>query len=69
MKHLLNAVFCVLLLPVASAQQAAYDLVIRNARIVDGTGAPWYRGDIAIRGDSIAAIAPSIDHPCPAGHG
>ena len=61
MKHLLNAVFCVLLLPVASAQQAAYDLVIRNARIVDGTGAPWYRGDIAIRGDSIAAIAPSID--------
>jgi len=39
---------------------AQYDLVIRNARIVDGTGNPWYRGDVALKGDSIAAIAPSI---------
>ena len=37
-----------------------YDLVMRNARVVDGTGSPWYRGDIAIRGDTIARIAPSI---------
>jgi N-acyl-D-amino-acid deacylase len=35
---------------------AAPDLVIRNARIVDGTGNPWYRGDIAIAGGKIAAI-------------
>lgn len=40
-----------------------YDLVIRNARIVDGTGSPWYRGDIALRGDTIARIAPSIREP------
>lgn len=40
-----------------------YDLVLRNARIVDGTGSPWYRADLAIRGDAIAAIAPSIDAP------
>ncbi len=33
-----------------------YDLVIRNGRIVDGTGNPWYRGDVAVRGDRIAAI-------------
>ena len=43
------------------AADAPYDLVLRNARIVDGTGSPWYRGDLAIRGDVIARIAPSID--------
>src|SRR5262245_19292991 len=40
-----------------------YDLVLRNARIVDGTGSPWYRGDIAISGDRIAQIAPLITGP------
>jgi dihydroorotase/N-acyl-D-amino-acid deacylase len=44
-----------------SAQPPAYDIVIRNARIVDGTGAPWYRGEIALRGDAIVQIAPSIE--------
>ena len=33
-----------------------YDLVIRNGRIIDGTGSPWYSGDIAIQGGKIAAI-------------
>ncbi|MBZ5611799.1 MAG: D-aminoacylase [Acidobacteriia bacterium] len=33
-----------------------YDLVIRNGHIVDGTGSPWYSGDIAIQGGRIAAI-------------
>src|SRR5260370_11003890 len=32
------------------------DILIRNARIVDGPGAPSFLGDIAIRGDQIAAI-------------
>jgi N-acyl-D-amino-acid deacylase len=36
--------------------QAQYDIVIRNGRIVDGTGSPWYSGDIAIRDGKIAAI-------------
>jgi N-acyl-D-amino-acid deacylase len=35
---------------------APYDLLIRGGRIVDGTGSPWYRGDVAIRGDRIAAV-------------
>ena len=35
-----------------------YDLVIENGRIVDGTGAAWSYGDLAIRGDRIAAIGP-----------
>jgi N-acyl-D-amino-acid deacylase len=40
-----------------------YDLVIRNARIIDGSGNPWYRADLAVKGDTIAAIAPSITAP------
>jgi N-acyl-D-amino-acid deacylase len=35
---------------------ASYDLVIRNARVIDGTGNPWYRADVAIAGGKIAAI-------------
>jgi dihydroorotase/N-acyl-D-amino-acid deacylase len=45
------------------AQTPAYDLIIRNGRIVDGTGSPWYRADLAIRGDTIARIAARIDAP------
>ena len=37
-------------------QAAAYDLVIRNAKIVDGTGNPWFYGDVAIRGERIVAV-------------
>ncbi len=33
-----------------------YDLVIKNARIVDGTGRPWQRGDVALKDDRIVAI-------------
>src|SRR5215469_7035459 len=39
-----------------AAAQAKYDVVISGARIVDGTGAPWFIGDIAISGDHIAAM-------------
>jgi N-acyl-D-amino-acid deacylase len=39
--------------PLAAAD---YDLVIRGGRIVDGTGNPWFNGDVAIRGDRIAAV-------------
>jgi N-acyl-D-aspartate/D-glutamate deacylase len=31
-------------------------LVIRQGRIVDGTGNPWYHGDLAVRGDKIVAL-------------
>ena len=46
-----------------SAQTPPFDLVVRNGRIVDGTGSPWYRADLAVRGDTIARIAPRIDAP------
>ena len=32
--------------------------LIRNARIVDGSGSPWRYGDVALAGDRIAAVAP-----------
>jgi N-acyl-D-amino-acid deacylase len=40
--------------PVLTAQQ--FDILIRNGRLLDGTGNPWYYGDVAIRGDRIAAV-------------
>src|SRR5215207_11215439 len=39
-----------------SAQDDAFDVVIRHGHIIDGTGSPWYAGDIGIRGGRIAAI-------------
>jgi len=33
-----------------------YDMLITNGRIMDGSGNPWVSGDIAIRGERIAAI-------------
>lgn len=50
------------LLPAAlAAQQPTYDLIIRNGRIIDGTGSPWYSGDVAISHGKIAAIGPVLD--------
>lgn len=47
----------------ASGQAPPYDLLLRGGRVVDGAGGPWYRADVAIRGDAIARIAPSITDP------
>ena len=33
-----------------------YDLLIRNARLLDGTGSPWYYGDLAVKDGIIAAM-------------
>jgi N-acyl-D-amino-acid deacylase len=40
----------------SSALCADYDLLIRNARVVDGAGNPWFRADVAIQAGKIAAI-------------
>jgi N-acyl-D-amino-acid deacylase len=56
-KNLLFAVLVVIAGGVwAGAQAPAYDLLIRNGHIVDGTGNPWFEGDVAIRGDRIVAV-------------
>ena len=54
------AAFAALLIRAGAAQAPPYDLILRNGRIVDGSGSPWYRADVAIRGDTIVSIAPSI---------
>ena len=38
------------------AADKPYDLVIRNGRVVDGTGTPWFTGDVAIRGGSLRYV-------------
>ena len=42
--------------PVAQAGGERFDLVIVHGRIIDGTGSPWYSGDLGIRDGRIAAI-------------
>ena len=44
----------VLSIPARTAEK--YDLVITNARIVDGTGNPWFRGSIAVKNGRIAKV-------------
>ena len=41
----------------------ALDLVIANGHIIDGTGSPWYSGDVGIRDGRIAAIGKLADAP------
>ncbi|HEV8356017.1 MAG TPA: D-aminoacylase [Gemmatimonadales bacterium] len=36
-----------------------YEVVIANGRIVDGSGNPWFYGDVAISGDRIARVTPA----------
>src|SRR5262245_31357354 len=38
------------------AAEPPCDLLFAGGRIVDGSGAPWYRGDVCVVGDSIAAV-------------
>lgn len=45
---------------VFGSQTPSFDLVLKNGRVIDGTGNVWYRADVAIRGDTIARVAPSI---------
>ena len=36
-----------------------YDFIIKNARIIDGTSAPWFRGSVAVKDGKIAEIGPA----------
>lgn len=40
-----------------------FDLILSNGQIVDGSGLPWYRGDVAITGDRISAIGQLASAP------
>ena len=41
---------------VPAGQAPTYEVILSGGRLVDGTGAPWVRADLAITGDRIAAI-------------
>lgn len=54
---LIVAAFVVVSSCLAAAQQSQpFDIILSNGRIIDGTGSPWYSGDIGIRDGRIAAI-------------
>ncbi len=37
----------------------SYDLIVRSARVVDGSGAPGFQGDVAVRGGRFAYVGPA----------
>ncbi len=42
--------------PLSAQSTPPFDLVITNGHIIDGTGSPWYSGDIGIRDGKVAMI-------------
>src|SRR6202048_2065657 len=54
----LVTVLAVILVCAAGTAAAAqtFDVLIRNGHLMDGTGSPWYSGDIGIRNGRIAAL-------------
>lgn len=61
MKFLVGVIASVFvgLLAVTTAQQAQrYELLIKNGRVMDGTGNPWFRADIAVQNGRIVAVGP-----------
>jgi N-acyl-D-amino-acid deacylase len=56
-----SSAVALLTLAACSASEPQYDLLIRNGRVVDGTGAPGVEASVAVRGDRVVAIGPLPD--------
>jgi N-acyl-D-amino-acid deacylase len=52
-----GAAAAVLSTAVLAAQQPEFDLIVTGGTVIDGTGAPRYRADVALKGDRIAVIS------------
>ncbi|MGZ8551887.1 MAG: N-acyl-D-amino-acid deacylase family protein [Chitinophagaceae bacterium] len=54
--------FILILVPLATtAQQSTCDILIRNGKIIDGTGNNWYYGDMAVKDGKIVAIGRQLN--------
>lgn len=51
----------ILFLPFSQASGAEVDLLIVNAKIVDGTGNPWFHGDVAISEGHVVAVGADLE--------
>jgi N-acyl-D-amino-acid deacylase len=60
LKLIRRACLCLIVAAAGTATSGAvgaeYDFVIANGHIIDGTGSPWYAGDVAVKDGRIAAI-------------
>ncbi len=54
MKTIIPLALVALLIPQAAAER--YDILIKNAHVIDGSGNPWYSADVGIRDGRIAAL-------------
>lgn len=60
MRYIWSIAITISAIAITRAEEPPYDLVIRGGRIVDGTGNPWFVGDVAIRGHRIVAVGPNL---------
>ncbi|HVR97565.1 MAG TPA: amidohydrolase family protein [Thermoanaerobaculia bacterium] len=56
MKRTLASLMLLLLCPAAGSAAESYDLILRGGTIYDGSGGKPYVGDVAVRGDRVAAL-------------
>jgi len=59
----MKPIFLFLLLPILGFSQTSFDVIIRNGKIIDGTGNSWYYADVAIREGKIVLIQKNINTP------
>src|SRR5262245_17753253 len=46
-----------------TTRRPMFDLLIRNGRVIDGSGLPWFRADVGVTGGHIAAVGQLRDAP------
>jgi N-acyl-D-amino-acid deacylase len=56
MRWIVPFVLAVSIVPASQSTQPAFDVLVRNGRVYDGSGNPWRRADIGIRGDRVVAV-------------